>query len=239
MPDLGRWWSIDEKAEKFNNISPYVYVANMPTIAVDPDGKDIFIPFKGNPNSADNRRQKAQVTSSIQKLTNSKVSLQEVRGGYLVKTVEGRVNGNKNLAEGTKLINDLISSDKRVTVTTGEGKENITYKSENGDSKVRFDPTNPADGSKGNAILNADGTSGRPAEIGLAHELIHADFNAKGTVDNKYVEVINPDVTASGSSKKQGDKVITNQDELNARDRENVIRKEQGITPRAEVKRPN
>lgn len=65
---------------------------------------------------ADNRRQKAQITSSLQKLTNSKINLQEVKGGYLVKTVEGKANANKNLTVGSKLINDLIKSDKRVTI---------------------------------------------------------------------------------------------------------------------------
>jgi len=35
-PQLGRWWQVDP-ADEFN--SPYVYVGNMPTIAVDPDGE--------------------------------------------------------------------------------------------------------------------------------------------------------------------------------------------------------
>ena len=229
MPDLGRWWGIDVKAEKFINMSPYVYVANMPTIAVDPDGKDIFIPYKGNSNSSDNRRQKAQLTSSLQKLTNSKIQLVQTRGGYLVKTVEGKANEGKKLVEGTKLINDLITSDKRVTLTTGEGKENITHKSKNGDSIISFDPTNQGDGTKGNSIQNADGTYGRPAEIGLAHELIHADANAKGEVDKTPVSTTNPDKPG------QGEKVTTDQDEVNTRERENVIRDEQKVKPRKEL----
>ncbi len=40
---LGRWFVIDPMAEKYNEICPYCYVANMPTIAVDPDGMRISI----------------------------------------------------------------------------------------------------------------------------------------------------------------------------------------------------
>ncbi|WP_073584669.1 RHS repeat-associated core domain-containing protein [Flavobacterium cucumis] len=222
-PALGRWMNIDPKAEKYFNLSPYVYVANMPTIAIDPDGKEIFIPLKGNSNSSENRKQKAQLTSSLQKLTNSKIKLVETKGGYLVKTIDGKANEGKNLAEGTKLVGDLIKSDKRITLTVDEGHENITYKSKNGDSLIKFDPTNNADGTKGNSIQNEDGTYGRPPEIGLAHELIHADANAKGEVDKTPVSTTNPDIPG------QGNAVLSDKDEVNSRDRENIIRDEQKV----------
>ncbi|MEN2403179.1 RHS repeat-associated core domain-containing protein, partial [Flavobacterium sp. MC2016-06] len=40
-PALGRWMNIDPLATKYVNISPYVYVANTPVNAFDPDGKKI------------------------------------------------------------------------------------------------------------------------------------------------------------------------------------------------------
>jgi hypothetical protein len=40
---LGRWMNIDPLAEKYTNLSPYTYVANMPVVAYDPDGKQIDI----------------------------------------------------------------------------------------------------------------------------------------------------------------------------------------------------
>ena len=112
--------------------------------------------------------------------------------------------------------------------------------SKNGNSRVIVDLNNPADGSKGNSITNVDGTSGRPAEIGLAHELIHADNNAKGNVDGTLVQVINPDKSDSEkfpNAIPQGGVGTTTQDELNVRGRENAIRDEQDVTKRAEVKK--
>ncbi|WP_238160941.1 DUF6443 domain-containing protein, partial [Flavobacterium cupreum] len=41
-PALGRWMNVDPLAEKYPNISPYVYVADNPINAIDPDGRDII-----------------------------------------------------------------------------------------------------------------------------------------------------------------------------------------------------
>ena len=37
-----RWTGIDQLAEKYSNLSPYVYVANNPLIFIDPNGKEII-----------------------------------------------------------------------------------------------------------------------------------------------------------------------------------------------------
>jgi len=42
-PRIGRWLSRDALAGKYPNISSYVFVNNMPIIAIDPDGNDIII----------------------------------------------------------------------------------------------------------------------------------------------------------------------------------------------------
>jgi len=41
-PRIGRWLSLDPAAREYPSVSDYSYVANMPTIAIDPDGKRIF-----------------------------------------------------------------------------------------------------------------------------------------------------------------------------------------------------
>lgn len=42
-PRLGRWISIDPHANKYANMSPYIYAANSPVWVLDPDGGDIIV----------------------------------------------------------------------------------------------------------------------------------------------------------------------------------------------------
>ncbi len=43
---LGRWMSLDPLESEYAGISPYVFVANMPLIAIDPTGEKIVIVYK-------------------------------------------------------------------------------------------------------------------------------------------------------------------------------------------------
>jgi RHS repeat-associated protein len=44
MDDLtGRWWSVDPQFRTYSSLSPYIFVANMPIIAIDPDGERIIL----------------------------------------------------------------------------------------------------------------------------------------------------------------------------------------------------
>jgi RHS repeat-associated protein len=42
-PAIARWNGVDQLAEKHRDLSPYVFVSNMPTIKIDPDGRDGII----------------------------------------------------------------------------------------------------------------------------------------------------------------------------------------------------
>ncbi|OJX33880.1 MAG: hypothetical protein BGO86_03095 [Chryseobacterium sp. 36-9] len=41
MPDLGRWFGMDQLAESYSPISPYTYAVNNPAMMIDPDGRDV------------------------------------------------------------------------------------------------------------------------------------------------------------------------------------------------------
>ncbi|NIF07855.1 RHS repeat-associated core domain-containing protein [Chryseobacterium sp. Tr-659] len=41
MPDLGRWFGMDQLSEAYHPTSPYAYVMNNPVSFIDPDGRDV------------------------------------------------------------------------------------------------------------------------------------------------------------------------------------------------------
>ncbi len=42
-PQIGRWHVQDPHADNYHHSSPYTYALNMPTIATDPDGMDVYL----------------------------------------------------------------------------------------------------------------------------------------------------------------------------------------------------
>ena len=48
-PELARWHTMDPLAEKYSEVSPYVYCLNNPIIFIDPDGSDVVVAFTGGP----------------------------------------------------------------------------------------------------------------------------------------------------------------------------------------------
>jgi hypothetical protein len=151
----------------------------------------------------------------------------------------GKVQTDKNGAvmdkpTGTALVNDLIKSDKVVTIVESPDGQHRTVPEdvENGqngtgsNSTAEYNPYNRNDGTdKQVAVVNADGTKGAPASVFLGHELKHGQDIKNGTNDKN----TNPTKTDPDSRQKG---VLTN-GEIKARETENKIRTENKVIQRA------
>ena len=70
-PRLGRWLSIDLKFAKFPNLSPFSFVNNMPIIAIDPEGKDIYFVTRNSSSQEKPEIQKQNFTTIINTLNST------------------------------------------------------------------------------------------------------------------------------------------------------------------------
>ena len=76
----------------------------------------------------------------------------------------------------------------------------------------------------GGEIVNVDGTKGRPAFIGLLHEILHAVVNASGRNDPvKPADIVDPDT---------GDKRRLTNAEIKIRQDDSRVRKENRVVER-------
>jgi RHS repeat-associated protein len=68
---LGRWWGIDQMTGKHPGFSPYNFVQNNPMVAIDPDGRDIFVVIQ-NAKTGKAEVVKADMNYIIQTLNSTK-----------------------------------------------------------------------------------------------------------------------------------------------------------------------
>ncbi|MGQ3013764.1 MAG: RHS repeat domain-containing protein [Flavobacteriales bacterium] len=57
---LGRWIAVDSWAGKYPDLRPYVFVANLPIVFIDPDGEKIVVGVVSDIDPADNSHEQIQ-----------------------------------------------------------------------------------------------------------------------------------------------------------------------------------
>jgi len=70
-PQINRWGQIDPLAEKYANVSPYVYVGNNPMIYLDPNGKENMIYLLFLPSAQVSAEARKEIQSQMQAIFDS------------------------------------------------------------------------------------------------------------------------------------------------------------------------
>ena len=232
---LGLWRGVDELFTKYPSWSSYNYVKNNPIKYIDPDGREIKL--------AGTAAERQTSLTHLQRLTNDKLSMRT--DGTVIIVRMGGENSGKALTSGSELIRDLNkkgSGERTVTISigaagSGNSESHLSTNSTNGvgtDSNVSFDPTsNPSILTKDPVTGNVSGAT-RPNEIGLGHELIHAERamtgkSATGTTTQTYKDAAGNMTTPTPVRNEEVETVGT---QGTHKYNENKLRREQGLNER-------
>ena len=177
-PVLARWHSTDPLADKYPDVSPYVYCSNNAVNAVDPDGRKIVI--------VGNRQQRISVLTQLQMLTNDKLGVRR-SDGEVVILAKNTKNMDKELVSGTRLVSELINHERNMDIIPDAGEiflhdkyRKDAFNGKGTDVYVYYNQK------YNTSILTRSPRTGKikeeaiPSHIILGHELIHGHRSMNG-----------------------------------------------------------
>jgi len=219
---IGRFSSIDPLAEEFESWTPYHYVHNNPLRYTDPTGMsadDIIV--KGD------KKFRESALANLQSLSDDKLEMDD--NGKV--TISETICNSGGCQEGGNLVSDLINNEGATVTIVETSGGNSTNGGKASEKSLKRDGS-PGSGAKAVTVefnpnktkggVDVNGSRERPTEIGLGHELIHANNRVNGKRARGSSGVRDPD-------KPKGKGRILSNEELNTRKAENLLRKERGL----------
>ena len=194
---LALWHSVDPLSMKYYTVSPYNYCLNNPVNYIDPDGRDVFIRYKGQDIKYDNGTL----------YNNNGTAYTGKTKGFLKTTVNALNEISNKSSTGSKLLTELQASSNSFTIQKTSGKnefnETNTRASVAKASSVLSPGSNPPPGGSG-GVVSWNPSAGSVWEVGgsqavkpvtnLAHELLgHGVDSNRGEMDNTPVNGLKRD----------------------------------------------